>query len=79
MAKTVDVSLDGVDDWFKDELFTLFSTLVQSVAGVVSDTAAEIELLVASGLDESFIERSARDIKATGLDSIEKLLSDLLT
>lgn len=74
--KKIDVDLDGVDEWFKEEVFTLLSRVVQSVADATHEAEREITELEKSGLDESFIERSVRDIKADAFDKIDQSIID---
>lgn len=71
-------SPEEVDAWFKDEISSWFISHLKLIAEVVRTAEEDIDQMVVSGLEDTFIERSIRDIKAVSFDAINKMLLDMI-
>ena len=77
MNQPVEIDPATVNEWYKDEISSLFLALVSGIAQVLDATDQEIADLEAEGLDESFVDRMTRDIKAAAYDKLNKTIIDL--
>lgn len=72
------VSAEEVDAWFKEEISSWFISNLKKITAAVSQAEDDIEEMSASGLEDTFIERSIRDIKAACFDAIHQVLFDMM-
>lgn len=67
-----------VEEWFRDEMVSMLMGAVRSVASILEGAENDIRALEESGLEDTFIERSIRDMKAIAFDALQKSLLNAL-
>lgn len=69
---------DKYEEWFQEDLARLFERVLTEVVDVLDSVDEQVTVLETAGFDEGYVERSARDIKATAFDTLAVKLADLV-
>lgn len=78
MSSSNQPSLFNMDEKEAIETNTIVLGLLLSIARTLEAAELEMEKLVNSGLEDTYIERCIRDIKADAFDKIDQLILDII-